>query len=77
MKTFILLLAVSVVCMSLMMAGLGVKMLCRRSRSFQRPCANADPTTGRCVHCTCGKADDDAKKICKSKQNNDKKNVIL
>lgn len=42
-------------CVALMIAGLGIKMLFRRSKSFRRPCANADPKTGHCAHCTCGK----------------------
>lgn len=77
MKTFLLPLAVAVACMALMMAGLGVKILCRRSRSFQRPCANADPTSGHCTHCTCGKSNDDAKMDCKNKNNTCKKNDNL
>ena len=38
-----------------MMVGLGLKMLFHKEKEFKRPCANADPKTGRCAHCTCGK----------------------
>lgn len=55
MKTFLILFGVALLCILLMMAGLGLKMLFRRSHTFHRPCANADPRTGRCAHCTCEK----------------------
>ena len=54
-KTTLIVLAVAVAVLALMMAGLGIKMLFRKEKEFRRPCANADPTTGRCSHCTCGK----------------------
>ena len=47
------LIAVGVV--GLMMAGLGLKMLLHKEKEFKRPCTNADPKTGRCANCTCGK----------------------
>ncbi len=56
MKTVLVVLAVAVAAVALMMAGLGLKMLLRREREFRRPCANADPKTGRCANCTCHKA---------------------
>ena len=46
---------IAVVAVGLMMAGLGIKMMLRKEKEFKRPCANADPLTGRCTHCTCGK----------------------
>lgn len=54
-KTILIVLAIAIGVFALMMAGLGVKMLFHREKEFRRPCANADPTTGRCAHCTCGK----------------------
>lgn len=55
MKTILIVLCVAIAVIGLMMAALGVKMLFRKEKEFKRPCANADPTTGRCAHCTCGK----------------------
>ena len=52
MKTILIVLGIAV---ALMMAGLGVKMLFRKEKEFKRPCANADPKTGRCANCTCGR----------------------
>ena len=53
MKTILTVLAIAVAIIALMMAGLGLKMLLRKEKEFKRPCANADPATGRCAHCTC------------------------
>lgn len=55
MKTILIVLGIAVGAVALMMAGLGVKMLMRKEKEFKRPCANADPTTGRCANCTCGR----------------------
>ena len=55
MKTTIIVIAVAVFAVALMMAALGLKMLLHKEKEFRRPCANADPATGRCAHCTCGK----------------------
>lgn len=55
MRTILFILIITGICVALMMAGLGIKVLLRRNREFHRPCANADPKTGRCEHCTCGK----------------------
>ena len=57
MKTLLTVLCIAVAVVALMMAGLGVKMLFRKEKEFRRPCANADPTTGCCAHCTCGKGE--------------------
>ena len=57
MKTLLFVLVATIACLALLMTGLGIKMLCHRSNSFRRPCANADTKTGRCAHCTCGKKD--------------------
>lgn len=54
MKIVLIVLAVAVATVALMMAGLGLKMLLRKEKEFKRPCANADPKTGRCENCTCG-----------------------
>ena len=56
MKTFLIVLVVAVAVVAIMMAGLGLKMLLHKEKEFKRPCANADPLTGRCAHCTCDKA---------------------
>ena len=53
MKTILTVLIIAVAVVALMMAGLGGKMLFRKEKEFRRPCANADPRTGRCAHCTC------------------------
>lgn len=53
MKTLLIVLAVAIGVVALMMAGLGIKMIFRKEKEFKRPCANADPKTGRCAHCTC------------------------
>lgn len=53
MKTILIVLAIAVAVVGLMMAGLGLKMLFRKEKEFKRPCANADPKTGRCANCTC------------------------
>ena len=52
MKT-LLIVIIAVAAVGLMMAGLGIKLLFRKEKEFRRPCANADPKTGRCEHCTC------------------------
>lgn len=54
-KTILIVLAIAVVAVALMMAGLGTKMLMHKEKEFKRPCANADPKTGRCANCTCDK----------------------
>ena len=55
MNTFLFAVIAAVVVMMLMMAGLGIKMLFKKSDEFKRPCTNADPRTGRCANCTCKK----------------------
>ena len=52
MKTVIIVFVVAAAVVALMMSGLGLKMLLQE---FRRPCTNADPLTGKCQHCTCGK----------------------
>ena len=63
LKTILIVLAIAVVVIGLMMAGLGIKMLTHKEKEFNRPCANADPKTGRCAHCTCGKRSTAAKTL--------------
>ena len=53
MKTILTVLVIAIAAVALMMAGLGTKMLMHKEKEFRRPCANADPKTGRCAHCTC------------------------
>lgn len=53
MKSILIVSAISIGVVALMMAGLGIKMLTHKEKEFKRPCANADPKTGRCEHCTC------------------------
>ena len=53
MKTLLIVLIIAVAAIALMMAGLGIKMLIHKEKVFKRPCANADPKTGRCANCTC------------------------
>lgn len=58
MKALLIVLLITVGAFALMMAGLGIKMLLKKEKEFKRPCANADPKTGRCANCTCHKAHD-------------------
>ena len=62
MKHVIIVLVVAAVVLAAMMAALGLKMLLHKEREFRRPCANADPATGRCAHCTCDLKDKKKKK---------------
>lgn len=55
MGIILIVLAIAIGIYALMMAGLGIKMLFRKEKDFKRPCANADPKTGRCKNCTCKK----------------------
>ena len=59
MNTFWTTVVIAIAVVATMMAGLGIKMICHKSDEFKRPCANADPKTGRCAHCTCGKRHND------------------
>ena len=54
-KTILIVVGVAIGAVALMMAGLGIKMLFHKEKEFKRPCANADPKTGKCTHCTCDK----------------------
>lgn len=55
MSTILIVLLIAIGAVALMMGGLGLKMLLHKEKEFKRPCANADPKTGRCAHCTCGR----------------------
>lgn len=55
MNTILIVLAIAIGVFALMMAGLGFKMLLHKEKEFKKPCANADPKTGKCAHCTCEK----------------------
>ncbi|MBP3764147.1 MAG: hypothetical protein J6I49_09795 [Bacteroidales bacterium] len=55
-KTLLIALFVAIGAVALLMVVLGLKMLLHKEEEYKRPCANADPTTGRCAHCTCDKA---------------------
>lgn len=52
-KTLLIVLFVAIGAVALLMVALGLKMLLGREKEFKRPCANADPKTGRCANCTC------------------------
>lgn len=52
-KTLLIVLFVAIGAVALLMVALGLKMLLGREMEFKRPCANADPKTGRCANCTC------------------------
>ena len=54
-RTILIVIVLAVAVVGIMVAGLGTKMLFRKEKEFKRPCTNADPKTGRCAHCTCGK----------------------
>jgi hypothetical protein len=55
MSTIVIVLLIAIGAVALMMGGLGLKMLLHKEKEFKHPCANADPKTGRCAHCTCDK----------------------
>lgn len=55
MSTIVIVLLIAIGAVALMMGGLGLKMVLHKEKEFKRPCANADPKTGRCAHCTCGR----------------------
>lgn len=57
MKAILIVLAIAIGAFALLMMGLGLKMLLHKEKEFKKPCANADPKTGRCAHCTCGRKD--------------------
>ena len=52
-KTLLIALFVAIGAVALLMVVLGMKMLLGKEKEYKRPCANADPKTGRCAHCTC------------------------
>jgi len=54
-KTILIVVGVAIGAVALMMVGLGIKMLFHKEKEFKRSCANADPKTGKCAHCTCDK----------------------
>lgn len=54
-KTLLIALFVAIGAVALLMVVLGMKMLLGKEKEYKRPCTNADPTTGRCAHCTCDK----------------------
>ena len=55
MKTLLIVLAAAVAAVGLLMAAMGLKVLLGKEKEAKRHCANADPKTGHCAHCTCGK----------------------
>lgn len=56
MNTFLFTLICALAVVALMMAGLGVKMLCKKRGEFKRHCSSMDPYTGEHEGCVCGKA---------------------
>lgn len=67
MKTILIILAITVAVVGLMMAALGIKMLFHKEKEFKRPCANADPKTGRCANCTCDLKQTDKQRLANRK----------
>ena len=67
MKTILIVLAIAVAVVGLMMAALGIKMLLKKEKEFKRPCANADPKTGRCANCTCDLKQTDKQRLANRK----------
>lgn len=55
MKNTLIVLIIAVVAVALMIIALAIKLLLHKEKEFKRPCANADPKTGKCAHCTCDK----------------------
>ncbi len=54
-KTLLIVLFIAIGAVALLMIALGLKMILRKEKEFKRPCANADPKTGRCANCKCDK----------------------
>lgn len=54
----LLLLIASLVAVSLMMLGLGIKILVKKHGEFKRHCSSMDPYTGERGGCVCGKLGD-------------------
>lgn len=67
MMVVLIVLAIAIGVVGLMMAALGIKMLLKREKEFKRPCANADPKTGRCANCTCDLKQTDKQRLANRK----------
>ncbi len=67
MKTILIILAIAMAVVGLMMTALGIKMLFHKEKEFKRPCANADPKTGRCANCTCDLKQTDKQRLANRK----------
>ena len=67
MMVVLIVLAIAIGVVGLMMAALGIKMLLKREKEFKRPCANADPKTGRCANCTCDLKQTDKQRLANHK----------
>jgi hypothetical protein len=63
----LIVLAIAIGVVGLMMAALGIKMLLKKEKEFKRPCANADPKTGRCANCTCDLKQTDKQRLANCK----------
>ena len=50
MKVILVPLLAAFAALALLMAGLGIKMLCGRSRGYEHTCQHGN---GHCDHCTC------------------------
>ena len=55
-NTLIITLLFALAVVTLMMLGLGVKMLFRKHGEFKRHCSSMDPYTGRSAGCVCHRA---------------------
>lgn len=55
MNTIFIVFIIAIGVLALLMLGMGLKLILHKEDEVKRHCANADPKTGRCAHCTCGK----------------------
>jgi len=48
---------ISVILLTLAVAGLGIKILTTKDGEFKKTCGSTDPMTGKKIGCSCGKSD--------------------
>ena len=56
MNTIVITILLAVGIVTLLMAGLGVKMIVKKNGEFKRHCSSMDPYTGQGAGCVCAKA---------------------
>lgn len=56
MNTIVITILLAVGIVTLLMAGLGVKMIVKKNGEFKRHCSSMDPYTGQGAGCICAKA---------------------